>query len=284
MVLADTMLMPDIQEIEVTSLGEFLDSATPTVRDPQSGRLRDDSVYRGVTHVDWPLLTSLDRLGGITPAHSKVALERHIFRNFQRYSRPYLTQQMGSDWELLVTAQHYGLPTRLLDWSYSPLVAMHFATLDEHEGGDRVVWRLDWKLVHEHFHLDELAFLAQDLDNVLQEHGIDNLWQFFEHDSHDKAFVCMLEPPALDARIVTQSATFTLSSDKTQSLDNILRQHNLSAALTRFVVPQSRIHHVRDQLDMCGLDERRLFPDLGGVADQMRRYYAASLKSAMLYS
>ena len=276
--------MPEVEEIKVTSLGEFLDLATPKIRDPHSGRLRDDSVYRGVANPKWALLTSLDRLGGYALPHTKVDLERHIFRNFLRYSRPYLENPVGNNWELLITAQHYGLPTRLLDWSYSPLVAMHFATLDEHEGGDRVVWRLDWKEVHTHFGLDELALLVQDLDKLLKTHKVDDIWEFFTRSIHEQAFVCMLEPPALDGRITAQSATFTLSSDKTCSLDDILKQHSLSSTLTKFIIPQSRIHHLRDQLDMCGLDERRLFPDLGGVADQMRRYYAASLKSAMLYS
>jgi hypothetical protein len=86
----------------------------------------------------------------------------------------------------------------------------------------------------------------------------------------------MLDPPALDDRLVVQAASFTIASDKTRSFDRILSDHGLSHALTRFVVPAGRVPYLRDQLDFVAMDERRLFPDLDGVAAQMRRYYDAS--------
>ena len=159
-----------IRTIEVTTLGELVDRATPEKPDPKTGRLRDTGVYRGGRNAAWPLLTSLDRLGGVDPPHTKCGLEEHILRNFIRYSRPHFPTPRN-EWELLVAAQHHGLPTRLLDWSYSPLVAAHFATRGEDETDgptDAVVWRLDWRRVHRHFGLPELALLADDL-NALRD-------------------------------------------------------------------------------------------------------------------
>ena len=157
-----------ITEIVLTSLGDLIDKVTPTEPDPRTGRRRDSGVYRGDGDAGWPLFTSLDKLGGVTPPHTKADLEEHILRNFIRYSRPYLTQP-ASDWEVMIAAQHHGLPTRLLDWTYSPLVAAHFATLNSERRSDRVIWRLDWKQVHRRFNLPELAFLIQDLEGILEE-------------------------------------------------------------------------------------------------------------------
>ena len=260
-----------ITEISVRSLGDLIDKVTPTEPDPQTGRRRDSGVYRGDGDASWPLLTSLDKLGGVTPPHTKADLEEHILRNFIRYSRPYLSQP-ESDWEVLVAAQHHGLPTRLLDWTYSPLVAAHFATLNNERESDRVIWRLDWKRVHRYFKLPELALLIQDLERL----GDRPLtpWALFTARPNPKPFACMLEPPSINQRIVAQSATFTLCSDKRQSFDCFLEQNGLGSALTKFVIPAGETARFRDQLDLVDVDERRLFPDLDGVAAEMRRYYS----------
>jgi hypothetical protein len=121
-----------ITEIVVRTLGDLIDKVTPPEPDPRTGRRRDTGVYRGASNASRPLLTSLDRLGGVDPPHSKRNLEEHILRNFMRYSRPHLATPPVNEWEVLVAAQHHGVPTRLLDWTYSPLVAAHFATTDAH--------------------------------------------------------------------------------------------------------------------------------------------------------
>jgi hypothetical protein len=152
-----------VEPVIIRSLGELVDRVTPDEPDPATGRRRDSGVYRGVGDAHWPMLTSLDRLGGTEPPHTKCSLEEHILRNFARYSRPHVATPPASDWELLAQAQHHGVPTRLLDWTYSPLVAAHFATMGRRaqpaaQGGggpgtDRVIWRLDWQRVHAHFGL-----------------------------------------------------------------------------------------------------------------------------------
>lgn len=263
-----------ITEVVVRSLGDLIDKVTPTEPDPRTGRRRDSGVYRGDRDVTWPLLTSLDKLGGASPPHSKAALEEHILRNFIRYSRPYFAQPPENDWEVLVAAQHHGLPTRLLDWTYSPLVAAHFATVDDDRNSDRVVWRLDWKSVHRFFRLPELALLIQDLEGILGGDRPVTPWVLFNTPAHAEPFACMLEPPSLSPRIVAQSATFTLCSDKCQSFDRFLEKHGLGSALTKFIIPAGETARFRDQLDLVSVDERRLFPDLDGVAAEMRRYYS----------
>jgi hypothetical protein len=263
-----------INEVVVRSLGDLIDKVTPPEPDPRTGRRRDSGVYRGDPVASWPLLTSLDKLGGLNPPHTKADLEAHILRNFIRYSRPYFGTPPVNEWEVLVTAQHHGLPTRLLDWTYSPLVAAHFATVDGELDSDRVVWRLDWKSVHRCFGISELALPIQDLEGILGDNQPMTPWTLFSGLDGDKQFACMFEPPSLNPRIVAQSATFTLCSDKHQPFDRFLEAHGLGSALTRFIIPAREAARFRDQLDLVSVDERRLFPDLDGVAAEMRRYYS----------
>ena len=269
------------KEITISTLGELIDKGTPTQRDPASGRHRNYSIYRGVGREEGSLLTSLDRLGGTNPPHSKAHLEEHILRNFIRYAPPFLNAERVNDWELVITAQHHGVPTRLLDWTYSPLIAAHFATLRQNCDSPRIIWQLDWRALHEYFKLKPLAFLVSDLDDLLREKGIASMWDFLDEKNYAlDLFICMLEPPAIDHRIVAQSAAFTLSSTKRQSFDQLLLQCGLQHTLTKFVIKEECVSRIRDQLDLCTIDERRLFPDLDGIASELRRYYAASVENA----
>src|SRR4051812_24037931 len=208
-----------IKSIAITSLGELIDRVTPDKPDPITGRRRDAGVYRGAADAGAALLTSLDRLGGGQP-HSKADLESHILRNFIRYSRPHLGRDPENDWEHLVSAQHHGAPTRLLDWTYSPLVAAFFATRPGADR-DRVIWRLDWPQVHERFSLPPRSLMPSELGEMFEKGAHFSPWDLFEaKDRH--TFAALIEPPSLDTRIVTQAAVFTLSSDKTVSFDRFL--------------------------------------------------------------
>ena len=98
-----------------------------------------DAVFRGEGRASNELTTSLQRLGG-----TYAELERHLLRNFRKYAHRDAVPR-ESTWHWLALAKHHGLPTRLLDWSHSPYVALHFATenaalLDQ----DGVVWAVDY--------------------------------------------------------------------------------------------------------------------------------------------
>ena len=270
----------DFPEIIINNLGDLIKQVTPESIDPKSGRFRDLSIFRGHSDESWELLTKLDRLGSNTPPYfQKSHLESHIFRNFIRYSRPYITRRIENRWEYLTIAQHHLLPTRLLDWTFSPLAAAHFATIDRNTNADCVVWKLDWPLIHKHFSLEDNSYTCEEIDILIKERGFGSILELFEkEDTKKNRFVCMLEPPSIDNRIVAQSAAFTVSSNKKLSLNQIVVDSNISEALTRFIIPNEKIDIIRDQLDMCSVDERRLFPDLDGVAAEMSRYYSTSPK------
>src|SRR4051812_8132640 len=96
-------------------------------------RHRSNFVFRGVPHASHGLETSL-QTGGF------VAHEKHLLTSFRKYA---LRSAVHGDfvWNWLSLAKHHGLPTRLLDWSYSPYVALHFATHNLSDfNTDGVIW------------------------------------------------------------------------------------------------------------------------------------------------
>src|SRR5215218_5153212 len=122
-------------EHRVKSWSELQELLYGNIFDEKLGRHRSSFAYRGLARPFEELRTSLMGLG-----NSASDVESHLLRNFRKYARRDAVA-VDTVWDWLALAQHHGLPTRLLDWSFSPHVALHFATADtkdfEHDG---VVW------------------------------------------------------------------------------------------------------------------------------------------------
>src|SRR5437868_2996809 len=126
------------------------------------GRFRSPFAFRGHPHAREDLSSGLLRLAA---GRSNVErLELHLLRNFRKYA--YGQAAPDTVWHWLALGQHRGLPTRLLDWTYSPLVALHFATSDlALMGEDGIVWAIDF--------VEANRFLPRPLKRILDAEGTD---------------------------------------------------------------------------------------------------------------
>jgi len=238
---------------------------------PDLQRYRSPYAFRGLADVEHDLSTSLSRLARTHPDIAK--LELAMLRNFRKYAAQQTPARVDSIWHWLAVAQHYGLPTRLVDWTFSPLVALHFATEHpENYGRDGVVWCVDFVRANK--------LLPRKLRGILEDEGSDTFTaemldgfetlRDFDALSRD-TFLMFLEPPALDARILNQAALFSLMPSPSASLHEWLESHpDLSR---RVVVPAELKWEVRDKLDQANITERTLFPGLDGLSRSLQRYY-----------
>jgi hypothetical protein len=236
---------------------------------PTIQRFRSNYVYRGMSSSTFSLETTLMRLGG-----NLRELEVHLLRNFKKYARQDTVQE-DNEWNWLAVAQHHGLPSRLLDWTYSPYVALHFATANlSLYGHDGVIWCVDFVRAHKHLPERLKRTLSEESANALTAEMLERAagtLRDLEKLSPDD-FAVFLEPPSLDERIVNQFALFSFMSSPEARLDHWLAAQD-DSLVRRIVIPKEMKWEVRDKLDQANVTERVLFPGLDGLSRWLRRHY-----------
>lgn len=233
------------------------------------GRYRSRFAFRGLSDVDYRLETTLMRLGG-----PYAELEHHLLRNFKKYAHQRVVER-DSIWHWLSVAQHYGLPTRLLDWTYSPFIAMHFATANiEKSGVDGVVWAVNYVKAHQLLPDVLRHKLEQEGANVLTvEMLTEVIRSLSELDAIAQDDVALFfEPPSIDDRIVNQFAFCSVMTSPGVALDSWLANHPETGR--KIVIPAALKWEIRDKLDQANITERVLFPGLDGLSRWLKRHYS----------
>jgi hypothetical protein len=263
----------NVDEIRVSSWNQLNDCLYEDAWREEIGRFRLACAFRGTSDASHDLTTSVKRLGGSTDE-----LEDIILRAFRRYAGNE-TVPDNSMWNWLALAQHHGLPTRLLDWTYSPLVATHFTTENTARfDTDGVIWRVDLGRVNALLPERLKAVLAEEEETFVFTAEMLNRAAATLRDFDllaDTPFVVFFEPPSLDQRIVNQYALFSLMSDPDISLNDWLQDH--SDVVRRIVIPTDLKWEVRDKLDQANITERVLYPGLDGLSQWLKRYYTPRL-------
>ena len=257
-----------INDIVVNSWEELQRELFRNTWNKKINRFRSPYVYRGLGSKDFDLKTSLIRLGG-----NYAELEPHLLRNFRKYAQRSASPG-GSIWNWLAVAQHHGLPTRLLDWTFSPYVALHFATENYHRyDTDGAIWCVN--------NVETNKFLPEKLRHVIAEEGsnvftaemLEPVCSSLKELAILKEieYVLFLEPPSLDERIVHQFALFSIMSSAEAELHTWLHDH--AELYFRIIIPAELKWEIRDKLDQANITERVLFPGLNGLSQWLKRQY-----------
>ncbi len=257
-----------MREIVVTNWDTLQAAAFEGMWDEDLLRYRNSRVYRGVADKHWGLIPSLNRC-----SPQNLGLERQILRSFRKYGYADLTN-CHSFWQMVAMGQQYGLPTRLLDWTYSPLVAAHFATEDTDSYHlDGAIICCDMKKINHLLPEKFSRLLYQEKCNVFSMEMLDGVAADFSalKEVCDQPFSFFFEPASVVNRIANQYALFSLTSDAHVLIDTI---QGADSAFTRIVIPAEVKLEIRDKLDYINISERMIYPGLDGICRWIARRYA----------
>jgi hypothetical protein len=239
-------------------------------------RYRSPYAFRGQPS-DYDLIPGLMRLNH--PFDRVSRIEKHLFNNFKKYAHQRVSDKK-SDWYWMSLAQHHGLPTRLLDWTYSPFVALHFATDDLYKmNEDGVIWCVNFRVIQRFLH-PELRDALQNEDlSVFSIEMLEEKFQpysKFDSDEGSGDFVLFFEPPSLDERIINQVALFSFTSRPNTKLNEWLQSKvKIDPHVYKKITFSKDLKwEIRDKLDQANVNERVLFPGLDGLSSWLKRWYS----------
>ena len=223
--------------------------------------------FRGHADAAWPL-----RPGALRPPFD--AFSEHRFRHdFYLQAQPFFSELAAAprgiwDWYLLM--QHYGVPTRLLDWTESALVALYFALLPNRIADEQTpacVWLLDPRRLN-----TELAHVGSFIpiySDVSVAPYLPELWD--ESLGALPKLPVAIDPPVNSPRLAAQRGKFTVHGSEPEPLEAHTR---LGDALQQLLIPAAQKAPMRRQFLLTGVNEGTLFPGLSGVAREITNRYA----------
>lgn len=213
--------------------------------------------WRGQAKAEWDLVPAVYR-GGRNQRFECNAAWSFVNRAPSRAANTPAIHEKGGPSKWLFLMQHFGLPTRLLDWTESPLIAAFFAAT-EHEDVDGAVWALD------PFKLNRAEGYGPTLAGSWNDEVLKVLLPAFNREMGSDSRILAILPTEVDVRMLTQLAAFTIHG-RTDPLNSA---REAPVFLMRFIIPASCKHAVRDGLRLVGIRRSTLFPDLQHLAQEL---------------
>lgn len=241
-----------MNSIIINSLEEYIDLI------PERESIFIKIFYRGQANKNWKLIPSFYRLDievhdnsttNIIPNYTFV--EDSLLNQFLQKGVSLLrSYDIKNNLDLMVVGQHHGLPTRLLDWTDSPLLALFFAV--------------------ENLSVKEDGCVFQYLPTNFEDYQKIATDKYFKS---DKKF-WFIYPQHINERVKAQSGFFTLhplyKKLRVKSLDELIEEEASQDQIAKIIIPVDRKEFIRKQLDKLNINTFSIYPDLDGLTGKIK--------------
>lgn len=284
-----------MKEKQISSLSQFIDTIEKLKSYYPSGIMINNPVansflYRGLSDDSYKLLPSVfrsvdDDISGHVITNNKYlawANEKSLLLSFIHEASGLLNIPTNDLLRWAEYAQHYGVPTRFLDWSSNPLVALYFACKDRTDK-DGAVWMMHGT--------NYKRFLEKNL-KVSEEKTVKEIITDLFNNDTGIDYPVLYTPYYVDARMSAQKSFFLVWGAKKEPLEDILKEGDYymdlpevdngirtygnaqqEDILFRFCIHTDRKQPLLHELDMVGINEKTLFPGLDGIGRYVERQY-----------
>lgn len=250
-------------------------------------------IYRGHSdHKKYKLLPGIFREKEISPGHITTEysqLEYNILSDFISEACRFVKDISVEDvpaW--LEIAQHFGVPTRLLDFTENPLVALYFACIGSPEA-DAAVWIINESVYNKKFFSEGPLILAikskQMVSKIVSEEIVylDYQVQHYNNPNYIQ-WPWIYKPHYREERMNLQSSIFMIWGANRNPLTNLINSHEFMVdkdvtnqeygIICSIDIPANMKHELIEQLNLCGINEKFIYPGIDGIGRYINRKYS----------
>lgn len=243
-------------EVEnINSVGDLIDKLKGHIND-----FNGPVWFRGQVNTAWNLEPRLMR---IDPMPS----ETYFLNRFKQDASIILGHLPRTEFEWLFLMQHYGVPTRLLDWSESPLTALYFAIKDLPDTDGSLWVLLPNQLNKKSNYRPEFEFEVPSFED---EHLANYLPSTIAKESKSKLFPMAAIAPRNSPRMQAQQGVFTISHRENIKIEDVGAEGSPRDHIWKYNIPHVSKATFKEELKWLGINKFQLFPELESLSENLK--------------
>lgn len=220
----------------------------------------DEIWFRGQGDSSFFLKPSLLRL------KNGIKREKELFIEYKRLAAG-INMSRDNDWETVIDMQHYGVPTRLLDWTSNLGTALYFALSSSMENGTMALFLLNPIKLNRLSDISEIPILPP-----YNTQEFSYIKKYIDKKGEIGKYPIAAKSSYFNSRVKAQSGMFTIHGDEEYGaeIDIVSRSLKKDNVIYKIEISQKAIESIRKYFEISGINDYMIFPDIEGIARYLR--------------